>query len=141
MNIFDIVKGVLKTAARVAGLDLGNPGKGSVLENAVEVLERMKDTPEMRDAIREHEREMKALSIEELKVVLSENLAMLQSEDKFVARARPTGLYFFYFLSGLLIIAHILGKTLDPTFVWSVLGPLGSVGGLYVWKRTQEKVV
>lgn len=131
-----IVTGVLRTAASVVGINVG----GNVLEEAAKVLERVQDTPEMRVALREHEQEMKKLANEEMQIANQEALAMIASEDKFVSRARPTGLYLFYVAAISLVIAHIFGKTIDPTFVWSVLAPLAGTGGLYVWKRTQEKL-
>jgi hypothetical protein len=137
--IVKILGGVLKTAAGIAGIHLGS-AEGGVLEKAGEILERIKDTPEMRLETMKHEEELLRIANEEMKIANEESLAMLGSSDKFVARARPTGLYLFYIASLALVIAHIAGKTIDPTFVWSVLAPLAGTGGLYIWKRTSEKM-
>lgn len=128
--LLTLIPGVLKTVARVLG---GN----DVLKQAAETLENVAIPPEklveMQLALQAHEEKMMALANQE-------SLAMIASEDKYVARARPTGLYLFYGCSVALIIAHIAGVKIDPTFVWSVLAPLGGTGGLYIWKRTTEKM-
>lgn len=138
MNVFDIVKGVLRTAAKVAGVDIG--GDGGVLEKAASILDRVKETPEMRAELLKHEEEMKRLATEEMHVANEEALAMIASQDRFVSRARPTGLYLFYGCSVALVLAHIAGVKIDPGVVTTILLPLGGTGGLYIWKRTAEKM-
>src|SRR5947207_1593768 len=57
-------------------------------------------TPEqsvaLQTALAQHEEAMARVSLEELKTVMSESLAEIESPDKYTSRARPTGLYIAY---------------------------------------------
>jgi hypothetical protein len=133
--LLKLLPGILKTIARLTGLPLGD---------AASALEGAQLTPEqaaaVQDALQRHEQAMKALSVEELKAVISENVAMVTSPDKYVSRARPTGLYIFYAITGVLAVAKILGAAIDPSAIVTILLPLGGTSGLYVYQRTQEKL-
>ncbi|MCI0349106.1 MAG: hypothetical protein L0Z53_06735 [Acidobacteriales bacterium] len=135
MGILDILGPVIKLAGKALGLG----GKAQELADALSGA-----PPEVRAQLardlQEHERAMKALSIEELKTLLSEPLAMIQSEDRFVKRARPFGLYTFYVASVVLVVAQIAGATVDPAAILTILGPLAGVGGTYTYMRTREKL-
>lgn len=138
LNPVKLALGVLKTGAKLIGLNLSAP-EGGILEDAAVILERLKDSPEMKAAMLEQEVEMKRLAIEEMRVANEEGLAMIQSQSRFVSWARPMGLYLFYGCCVALVIGHLAGRPIDPN-LWTVIAPLGGVGGLYTWKRTQEKM-
>jgi hypothetical protein len=130
-----LLPSVLRTIAKITGLPLGD---------AATALEGAKITPEQQLALQEslerHEQAMKALSIDEMKTAMSESLAMIASPDKYVSRARPTGLYIFYGVSGGIAAAMIFGVHIDATAILTILGPLAGVSGTYVYQRTQEKL-
>ena len=135
MNLLSLLPGVLKTAAKLLGLDIESAAKAIVGETL---------TPEqqvtLENGLRAHEEEMQRLSIEELKTVMSEGMAMIASPDKYVSRARPTGLYIFYGVSASIAIGMLFGVKIDPTAILTILGPLAGVGGTYVYQRTREKL-
>lgn len=136
MSLLGLLPGVLKTIGRVLGLGAATE-VGKALENLQIPPEKQ---AELRLALLSHEADMKQLNIDEMKQAMSESLAMIQSSDKFVSRARPTGLYIFYTISAALAIGMIFGVKIDPAAILTILSPLAGVGGLYVYKRTQEKV-
>lgn len=135
MGILDLLGPVLKIAGKALGL-------GGKVQEVVDAIEGA--PPEVRAKLaadlQQHEQALKALSIEEMRVAMSESIAMVQSEDKFVARARPTGLYIFYVVSAAIAIGMLFGVKIDPTAVLTILGPLAGVGGTYVYNRTREKL-
>lgn len=133
--ILKLLPGLLKTAAKALGIDIESAAKAIVGEQFTPEQQIALDA-----ALKQHEAEMFQLGIEEMKVAMSESLAMIQSTDKYVARARPTGLYIFYAVSAALAIGMLFGIKVDPTAVLTILGPLGGVGGMYVYKRTTEKL-
>lgn len=144
--LLKLLPGILKTIGKLTGLPLGD---------AATTLETAQLTPEqlnaVQDALQRHEEAMKALSVDELKstisAVMSENLAMIQSPDKFVARARPTMLYAATGITtglalaiGITIVRDIhidLGAT---AAVLSLMTPLWGAGGYYIGQRTKEKL-
>lgn len=136
MNLLALLPEVLKVVGKVTGL--------SVFGNASTALTGLQLPPEkqveLQEAVLVHEQQMKALSIEEMKTAMSEGLAMIASPDKYVARARPTGLYIFYLVSAAIAIGMLFGVKIDPTAVLTILGPLAGVGGTYVYQRSQEKI-
>lgn len=136
--LLTLIPGLLRTVAKFAGLD-----SGGILSKAAETLENISIPPEkqaeMEQALQKHEEAMAALSIEEMKTAQAESIAMVQSEDKYVSRARPTGLYIFYGVSAAIAIAMLFGVKIDSTAILTILGPLAGVGGTYVYQRTQEK--
>src|SRR3990172_2637795 len=133
---FKILPGVLKAVGRILGID--------VVKQAGEALGQATLSPQEEGAIQtallEHEVTMRQLSIDEMKTAMAESLAMIASPDKWVSRARPTGLYIFYLITAAIAIGMLAGVKIDPAAVLTILSPLGGVGGLYVYKRTQEKV-
>ena len=139
MNPLKLVGGVLKTAASLILPGL-SPADSGVLNQAAEIVSRIKDTPEVRLAMLEHEQELKRLAIEEMRVANEESLAMIASDDKFVSRARPSGLYTFYVCAVAEIVAELLGADIDPVAILTILAPLAGVGGTYVLNRTREKL-
>ena len=136
MSLLSLLPGVLKTIAKVTGLD--------IVGKAAEALSSVSLSPEQQTALQaallEHEAKMKALGIEEMKAAMSESLAMIASEDKYVKRARPTGLYIFYVVTAAIAIGMLFGVTVDPTAVLTLLAPLAGVTGTYVFRRTTEKL-
>jgi hypothetical protein len=134
--LLGLIPKIIKTAANILGVDS--------VKDVVDAIEGSKLTPEQRVALetaaQQYSVEIRQLDIEELKTVLTESIAEIQSPDKFVSRARPTGLYIFYGVSSAIAIGMLFGVKIDPTAVLTILGPLAGVGGTYVYKRTQEKL-
>jgi len=127
---------LIKTAAGILGVDS--------VKDVVDTLQNNKLTPEQRvaleTALQQHEKEMRALDIEELKQVMSETSLMIQSDDKFVKRARPTGLYVAYACSVAMTVALIAQVHIDPTAILTLMGPLYGAQGYYMHLRTKEKM-
>ena len=135
MGILDLLGPILKVAGKVLGI-------GDKVKEVADAIEGA--PPEVRAKIaadlQQHEQALKALSIEEMRVAMSESIAMVQSSDKYVSRARPTGLYIFYLASAAIAVGMLFGVKIDPTAVLTILGPLAGVGGTYVYNRTREKL-
>ena len=60
-------------------------------------------------------------------------------EDKYVSRARPTGVYVSYLVALGFSGALIAGVQIDPTAILTLIGPLIGGSAFYTHKRTQEK--
>ena len=136
MGILDILGGAIKVIGKLL------PGVGNKVKDVVDAIEGA--PPEIRAKmaadLQQYQLAQRAFDLDELKAIMSESLAMVASPDKYVARARPTGLYIFYLVSAGIAIAMIFGVKVDPTAVLTVLGPLAGVGGTYVYNRTREKL-
>lgn len=135
MNLLKALPGLLQTIGKVVGIDVGPLVKGLEGQN----LSPEKQA-ELEQAVMLHEKDMRSADVEELKVFMSEALAEIQSSDKYVSRARPTGLYIFYIASFTVAIGLLLGVKVDPAAILTVLGPLAGVGGTYVYRRSTEKI-
>lgn len=137
MNLLAFLPAVLKTLGGVLGIS----DKVKVVTDA---LASADGSPELRAQLQQaflgHEAEMRRLGIEELKAVMSESLAMISSPDKFVSRARPTGLYIAYISTLALIIALITQVPIDPVAILTLMGPLFGAQGYYIYNRTREKL-
>lgn len=127
---------ILKTIGRVTGL--------GVLNDASDALSKAQLTPEqqatLQSELMRHEAAMKQLSIDEMKTAMSESIAMISSSDRYVSRARPTGLYIFYGVSSAIAVGMLFGVKVDPTAILTLLAPLAGVSGTYVYQRTKEKL-
>lgn len=127
---------LLKTAGSILGVDS--------VKDVIDTLQNNKLTPEQRVqlelATKEYEKEMRQYDIEELKTVMSETSLMIQSDDKFVKRARPTGLYVAYACSIAMTVALIAHVKVDPTAILTLMGPLYGAQGYYMHLRTKEKM-
>lgn len=123
---------------------IGKITKLNALGDAATALQGATLTPEQEAQIQEelhrHEVAMKELAVEELKALLAEQRVEVQSEDAFVRRARPTGLYCFYAICTATALALIGGKSIDAAAILTVVGPLAGVSGWYVQSRTREKL-
>src|SRR5437762_14304640 len=136
MNLFSILPKVLQIAGNILGI--------GTLKDAGAAIKNLQLSPEqeaqLNQALMVHEAAMKQLSIDEMKTAMSESLAMISSSDKYVSRARPTGLYIFYGVSAAIAIGMLFGVHVDATAILTILGPLAGVGGVYVYARTKEKL-
>lgn len=135
ISLLKVLPGVLKAAAKVLGLDIGK---------AVEAIVGEQLTPEQQSALNlamlDHEIAMKQIGLDELKTVLSETQLMLSSEDKYVSRARPTGLYIAYACSVAMTIALVTGTAVDAAAILTLMAPLYGAQGYYMHLRTREKM-
>ena len=136
LPIVRIAAGVFRAAAKIVGVD--------VLNEAAKTVEALQMTPEQEQAFKvavmEHERELRQLDIEEIKTAMGESLAMIGSSDKYISRARPTGLYIAYVCTAAMAVALIAGKHIDATAILTLMGPLYGAQGYYMHLRTKEKL-
>ncbi len=127
---------ILKTVGKITGINL--------ISDAGDALDKAQLTPEQKvalnTALAEHEEKMAQVDLETLKTVMSESLAEIESPDKFVARARPTGLYVAYVGTLGIIVATIFGVKIDSGALITLLAPMWGQAAWYTQKRTQEKV-
>lgn len=127
---------IIKAAAGILGVDS--------VKDVFDAISKDKLTPEQRvaleTAVLEQQKEMRQLDIEELKQVMSETSLMIQSEDNYVKRARPTGLYVAYACSIAMTIALLTGTTIDAVAILTLMGPLYGAQGYYMHLRTKEKM-
>lgn len=134
--LLSLLPGVLKAVGKILGI-----GK---LDEAASALENAQISPEkqaeLQQALIEQTKALRTLDIEELRTMMTEAIAEIQSPDKYVARARPTGLYIFYVCTAAVVTATILGVKIDPVATLTMLSPLAGVGGLYTYRRTTEKM-
>lgn len=134
--LLGLIPGILRTIASITGL--------SPVKEAADAIQNAQIPPEklaeLQEALQRHELAMKALSVEELKTAVSESVAMISSSDKFVSRARPTGLYAAYIVSAALGAALIFGVKVDATAILTLMGPMYGAASVYVYSRTKEKL-
>lgn len=134
--LISLIPKVFKAAAGILGIDS--------VKDVVDAINNNKLTPEQRveleQAVQEHTKEMRQLDITELKEVMSETSLMIQSTDKYVARARPTGLYTAYVISLGLAAALVFGVQIDATAILTLCAPMYGAQGYYMHLRTKEKM-
>lgn len=135
-KLWAVLPGVLKTVGGILGLP--------VLGQAGDTLAATQLTPAQQvaltTALQQHEEAMAAVSLEELKTVMSESLAEIASPDKYVARARPTGLYLAYLATAVCVGALVAGVKLDTGALVTLIAPCWGQAAWYTWNRTQEKL-
>lgn len=131
-----LLPGVLRQVAKILKL----PKLEEAAQDLAEAPLTAEQQAELEAALLRHEQAMKALSVEEMRAALSEGIAMVQSDDAFVKRARPFGLYAFYTLTAAVAVAQIAGVSIDAAAIMATLGPLGGVAGTYTYRRTSEKL-
>lgn len=128
---------LLKGAAELVGGALGLDVKGAldaVLDNP---------TPEQEAKLLEFETRMRELALQELQTEIDAKVALMTaeigSEDAFVRRARPTGLYISYLVIAGLVTAVIYGVQIDVGEILSLTGPIMGYSGWYAYNRSQDK--
>jgi len=136
MNILNLIPGILKTIGNITGIKIFGDASNALIGAQLSPEQQA----QLETALQAHEAEMAQINLDSFKTAMSEALAEVQSTDKYVSRARPTGLYIFYLVSGAIAVGMLFGVKLDPTAVLTILGPWAGVGGTYVYQRTQEKV-
>lgn len=136
MNLLGFLPGIIRTVGSV--LNIG------FLKDGADALEKAQLTPEqqasMQSALQTYELQMKQLGLEEFKTVMSESLAEITSPDRYVARARPTGLYIAYLGTAALVAANIAGVKIDTGAMVTLLTPMWSQAAWYTYNRTKEKL-
>jgi hypothetical protein len=134
--LLGLIPKIIKTAASILGVDS--------VKDVVDAIENNKLTPEQRIALdtaaKQFEIESRQLDLEQMKQFVAEAVAEIQSPDKFTSRARPSGLYFAYVLSALVIVAQIFHIQIDRALVAEVMLPMYGAGGYYMFLRTKEKM-
>lgn len=133
LNPLKLLKGAAKLIGSAVGIDVAG---------AIEALEN-DPSPQAQAALQQYELQMRELSLVELKTEIDAKVDLMKteikSEDAFVRRARPTGLYISYLVSMGLAGALIAGVEIDAAAVLTLIGPLMGFSGWYTYNRTQEK--
>lgn len=134
--ILKALPGLFKAIGKITGID--------IIDKAADALLGHNLSPEqelaLQQAVMEHELAVRQINIEELKTVMAESQLMIQSDDKYVKRARPTGLYIAYLCSIGLTIALIAGVKVDSAAILTLMAPLYGASGYYMHLRTKEKM-
>lgn len=94
-------------------------------------------TPEQQLAL---QTEMDKHEADMLSALNAESIAEIQSPDKYVARARPTGLYIAYACTLGMVTALVLGIKLDTGAMITLLAPCWGQAAWYTANRTKEKI-
>jgi hypothetical protein len=132
-NPLNLLKGAAKAIGEIAGVDLS-----SILGMKEEDL-----SPEQRALLASHEVALRELAFKELETEINAKVDLMKteikSEDPYVRRARPTGLYISYICSLALVGAVVAGVDVDPTAILTLLGPLMGFSGWYSYNRSQDK--
>lgn len=128
---------IIKTAANILGVDS--------VKDVVDALENNKLTPDQRVALdaasKQFELEMRQIDVQQMQQFVTEAVAEINSGDKYTARARPTGLYMAYFLSGLIVVASVVFKVeIDRALIAEIILPMYSAAGYYMYLRSKEKM-
>lgn len=136
LALLKLLPGILKTVGTITGISKVSEA-GEALGAAA--LSPEKQT-ELEVALGAQTVELAKVQADKLKALLAEQIAEIQSPDKYVSRARPTGLYIFYAVSAAIAVGMLAGVKIDPTAILTIVGPLAGVGGTYVYNRTREKL-
>lgn len=132
--------GLLPAVLRTVGKIIGRPAEADAIAGTVE---RADIPPEKREelaaALASYEVQLRQLDVEALKAMISETTTMVQSGDKYVSRARPTGLYVAYAITVALAVGLIAGVDLDPTAILTILTPCWGASGYYMHLRSEDK--
>lgn len=143
MNLLSLLPGALKIAAKFIG--------GSVLGDAAKVLESAQVSPEQRAAmeaeLHDHEFKMRGLDADVAKAALATETAMVQSEDSYTKRARPTAVYGAVLLTGFVVSTICVMWLRKLAIDWAVvaaitslISPMWGAVGYYFGQRTKEKL-
>ena len=133
LNPLKLLKGGAKILGDLVGIDIAG---------ALEELSN-DPSPKAQAALQQFDLRMRELSIQELQDEMDAKVDLMKteikSEDAWVRRARPTGLYISYLVSLGLAGALIAGIDIDAAAVLTLLGPLMGFSSFYTHQRTQEK--
>jgi hypothetical protein len=128
---------LLKAAAKVVGGAVGID-----VEGALDAISN-DPSPEQQAALQAFEVQMRELALRELETEIDAKVALMTaeivSEDAFVRRARPTGLYASYLVILGLVVATIAGAQIDVGEVLALTAPIMGYSGWYAYNRTQDK--
>lgn len=135
MNLLSLLPKVLQTVARIAGIDV------TPIVSAISGLPPEKKL-ELETAIMNHELEMQKLDVAALSQLVDEAKAATTSEDKFVRRARPMGLYVAYLITAIIAIGVLLNLVKQETWplIAEIILPLYGNAAYYSHNRTKEKI-
>lgn len=136
LSLLSLLPTVLKTVAKISGLDIFNQAADTVGNLQLSPDKQV----ELQEAVMAHEVAMRQTDVDSLKALVSEAIADAQSADKYVSRARPTGLYIAYAVTGAIIVSEIFGYKVDHAMVAELLVPLYGNAGYYMYLRTKEKM-
>jgi hypothetical protein len=132
-NPLKLLKGAAKVIGGAIGIDV---------EGALEALSDNPD-PEVQAALQQYEVQMRELSLKELQTEIDAKVGLMtaeiKSEDAFVRRARPTGLYMSYLVIAGLVAATIAGVTIDVGEIIALTAPIMGYSGWYSYNRSQDK--
>ena len=136
---------LLKKAAEVVGTAVGIDVVGA-LDKIIN-----NPTPEQEAALQTFDLRIRELALEELETEIDAKvdlmIAEIQSEDAYVRRARPTGLYMFYVTTAVQVVVVSLVILMEMEIDYlglaaafgSITGPLAGYSSWYAYNRTQDK--
>lgn len=135
-----VLLGLLPKLIKIVGKVTGN----DKITEAGDALAGTALTPEqnvqLQIALSEHAVELAKVGADELKALISEAIAATQSEDPWVRRARPMGLYCAYLVTMVLVGAMIFEVKLDTGAIATLIVPLFGNAAWYTHNRTKEKI-
>jgi hypothetical protein len=137
MKLLGLLPGIIATVARVF-TGASEKSAAAILESALQTISP-KERAELEAALIEHEARLAAIDLEALKAMVAETNTMTASEDGYVRRARPTGLYALYVVVLALAGALIAGVTIDPAAILTLVTPLGGASAYYMKLRSDDK--
>lgn len=146
MNWLAFIPGALRLVSNV----VGGGAKKALLDTA-EVVGGLSLTPEQQAALaselHEFEGKMRGFDVDVTKAAIASETAMIQSEDKYVSRARPTAVYAAVLFTGTVVTTVEIMLLRVMHVDWSVIGsitalitPMWGAVGYYFGQRTKEKL-
>ena len=138
---------LLQKAAEILGTAVGID-IGAALKKIID-----NPTPEQAAALQQYDLQMREFALEELKTEIDAKVDLMKteikSEDAYVRRARPTGLYMFYVVTGIqvLVVSIVVLFEVQVNYLalsaafGSITGPLVGYSGWYTYKRSEDKKI
>jgi hypothetical protein len=136
---------LLQKAAEILGSAVGID-VGAALKKIID-----NPTPEQEAALQQYDLQMRELALKELETEVDAKVGLMvaeiKSEDAFVRRARPFGLYIFYAVTlvQVLVVSLVILMEMEIDYLGltaafgSIVGPLAGYSGWYTYNRTQDK--
>jgi hypothetical protein len=132
-NPIKLLKGAAKLVGGAVGIDVEG-ALDAIMDNP---------TPEQEAQLQQFEVQMKELALKELETEIDAKVELMvteiKSEDAFVRRARPTGLYISYLVMTGLAAALVAGVDIDATAILTLVGPLMGYSSWYSHNRSSDK--
>jgi hypothetical protein len=138
INPLKLLEGAAKAVGGALGIDV---------EGALDAIKN-DPSPEVQARLADFDVQMRELALQEMQTEIDAKVdlmvAEIQSEDAYVRRARPTGLYVFYaaiILQTLVTCTSVFfpGMNVPVEAFLSITTPLAGYSGWYAWNRSNDK--